>query len=100
MQLQSPRSLRRFYLEWVEDQIEAFKDSIPRGELINLADEVIRELRVSPKGQYQLTEVLLCEAVDRKIFRLLKLPDYRSWAATQRAQQPAPTPAEAASASI
>jgi hypothetical protein len=42
---------------------------------------VIEELRVDDGGQYQLTELLLCTAVDRKIFRLLRLPGYRSWCA-------------------
>lgn len=71
--------MRRDYLEWVEDQIEAYKESIPRAQLLSLADEVISELRIDREGQYQLTELLLCTAVDRKIFRLLDLPGYRSW---------------------
>lgn len=79
MQLESSRSLRRTYLEWVEEQIECYKESVPRGELLSLADEVIRELEINQQGQYQLTELLLCTAVDRKIFRLLKLPGYRAW---------------------
>jgi hypothetical protein len=73
------RSLRRSYLEWVEDQIEQYKESIPRTELLSLADGVVDQLRVNRQGQYQLTEMLLCEAVDRHIFRMLKLPDYRTW---------------------
>ena len=73
------RSLRRIYLEWVEARIEAYKDDMPRNELLQLADEIVEELRVSRKGQYQLTEVLLCAAMDRKIFRELKLPGYRRW---------------------
>jgi len=73
------RSLRRIYLEWVEARIEAYKDEMPRNELLQLADEIVEELRVSRKGQYQLTEVLLCAAMDRKIFHELKLPGYRRW---------------------
>lgn len=79
MKPQSSRSLRRAYLDWVDNQIEDFKETIPRSDLLRLADEVVDELRVTQKGQYQLTELLLCTAVDRKIFRLLKLPKYRSW---------------------
>jgi hypothetical protein len=71
--------MRRSYLEWVEMQIESYKDSVPRADLLGLADEVIEELRVDDGGQYQLTELLLCTAVDRKIFRLLRLPGFRSW---------------------
>lgn len=86
-------SRRRSYLEWVEEQIEAYKESVSRSELLGVADEVVTELRVNAKGQYQLTEVLLAEAVDRKIFRLLKLPAYRSWAAEHpAASRVAPDP--------
>ena len=85
MQLRSSRSLRLSYLDWVEDQIESYKDAVSRSDLLHLAEEAVDELRVSQEGQYQLTEVLLCEAVDRKIFRLLKLPGYRSWCASHPA---------------
>jgi hypothetical protein len=83
----SPRSLRRAYLEWVETQVEDFKDSIPRTRLLAIADSVVGELRLSQGGQYQLTEVLLCDAVNRHLFRLLKLPGYRAWC-EQRATAP------------
>ena len=92
MHSQSSRSLRRAYLEWVEEQVENFKDSIPRSELLQLADQVIEELRVNQRGQYQLTEMLLCEAVDRKIFRSLRLPGYRAWCA-RAARSPGDAPA-------
>jgi hypothetical protein len=78
------RSLRRTYLEWVDEQIEEYKDLVPRSELLLLADRVIEEQRVNQQGQYQITEVLLCEAVDRAIFRILKLPSYRTWRGTFR----------------
>jgi hypothetical protein len=83
MQLPTTRSLRRAYLEWVEQQIEAYKETVPRIALLDLADDVVRELRITNRGQYQLTELLLCDAVDRKIFQMLKLPGYRSWRASQ-----------------
>ena len=84
MSSQSSPSLRRAYLDWVEERIDEFKETIPRNDLLRLADEVVDELRVTQKGQYQLTELLLCTAVDRKIFRLLRLPSYRSWRASQQ----------------
>lgn len=61
--------------------MEAYKDSVCRSELLRLADTVVEELGVTKRGQYQLTELLLCSAVDRKIFRMLKLPGYRTWRA-------------------
>ena len=87
MNPQSPRSLRRAYLEWVEEQVEEFKDAIPRSRLLAIADEVVGELRLSRGGQYQLTEVLLCDAMNRHLFKLLKLPGYRAWC-EQRARAP------------
>jgi len=89
MNAQSPRSLRRAYLEWVEEQVEEFKDAIPRSRLLAIADEVVGDLRLSRGGQYQLTEVLLCDAMNRHLFRLLKLPGYRAWC-EQRALAPIP----------
>lgn len=94
--LKQTRSLRRAYLEWVDEQIEEYKDLVPRSELLLLADRVIEELRVNQQGQYQITELLLCEAVDRAIFRLLKLPSYRSWQSTYPPlAEPEPGPAPA-----
>lgn len=81
IQLGSSRSLRRAYVDWVEEQVEAYKDSVPRSELLRLADTVVEELAVTKRGQYLLTELLLCSAVDRKIFRMLRLPGYRTWRA-------------------
>jgi hypothetical protein len=86
---ETPRSLRRAYVEWVEEQIEEFKERIPRSHLLAIADEVVNELRMNPEGQYQLTELLLCNAMDRRILRMLKLPGYRAWCA-QRAAEHAP----------
>jgi hypothetical protein len=86
----SHRSLRRAYLEWVEEQVEAFKDRVPRGQLLDLADEVCSDLRVSSGGQYQLTELLLCSAINRRIYRMLKLPGFRAWVEQQRADAMAP----------
>lgn len=81
----SAPSLRQVYEQWVEDQIEEYKDSVPRADLLRLADEVCEQLRINQRGQYQLTEMLLCTAVDRKIFKLLGLPGYRTWSRARRA---------------
>ena len=98
-QLPSSSSLRRLYLDWVEEQIEDFKDSVPRSELLRIADEVVADLQVNRKGQYQLTELLLLEEVDRTLFRRLKLPSFRVWSNAYRERirreneaRPAPPP--------
>ena len=81
----STQTNREKYLEWVEDQIEQYKDSVSRSDLLRLADEAVADLRVNRRGQYQITELLLCDAVDRKIFNLLKLPGYATWSSARRA---------------
>ncbi len=86
--MSTPASVRGAYLEWVEEQIENYKESIPRADLLSLAEDVVNDLRVDQEGQYQLTEILLCTAVDRKIFRLLKLPGYQSWRQSRRSAKP------------
>jgi len=93
MNPQSPRSLRRAYLEWVEERVEEFKDAIPRSRLLNIADEVVGDLRLSRGGQYQLTEVLLCDAMNRHLFQLLKLPGYRAWCEQRATEGDAPAEA-------
>jgi hypothetical protein len=87
-QLSSSASLRHLYQEWVEEQLEEFKDSVPRSELLEIADQVVAALQVNRKGQYQLTELLLMEEVDRTLFRRLKLPGFAAWAAAYRESPP------------
>ena len=70
---------RHLYLAWLEDQIEDYKASLTRDELLSLADEAVNTLFHSPDGQYPLTEILLCDAVDALLFQRLSLPDYKQW---------------------
>gem|GEM_PF-2783195 len=86
----SSGSLRRAYLDWVEEQIEDFKETVSRSDLLRIADDVVAELRMTNGGQYQLTEMLLWDAVDRRIFRLLDLPGYRAWRAARRSGEQGP----------
>lgn len=70
---------RQLYLAWIEQRIEDYKDSISRDELLEVADEAVRELWANPEGQYTLTEVVLADAVDMLLFRRLGLPSYKQW---------------------
>lgn len=72
-------SPRQRYIDWVEDQIEEYKASLTREELMVLADEAVRELFDANDGQYPLTEILLRDAVDSLLFDRLHLPSYRTW---------------------
>lgn len=72
-------SSRHRYLDWVEEQIEEQKASLTRDELLQLADEAVRQLFDAHDGQYPLTEMMLCDEVDALIFRQLRLPTFRQW---------------------
>ena len=70
---------RQQYLEWVEHQLEEYKSTLTRDELLDIAEQAVECLQAGPDGQYALTELLLCDAVDRLLFERLGLPDFRRW---------------------
>jgi hypothetical protein len=71
------RSLKHEYELFVENEIESYKESVPRSVLLGIGDEAVSVLSREP--QFALTELLLCEEVDRIIFRRLRLPTYQTW---------------------
>ena len=71
------RSLRYEYELFVEEEIENYKESIPRGALLAIGDEAVAAL--GEQAQFALTELLLVQEVDRIIFRRLRLPSYQTW---------------------
>jgi hypothetical protein len=75
---------RRLYEEWVEEQLEEYKSALTRDELLDMAELAIQQLFDTPTGQYALTEILLCDAVDALLFEKLNLPDFRSWSRSRR----------------
>jgi hypothetical protein len=77
MNAQPTRSLRHEYELYVEDEIENYKESVPRSVLLSIGDDAVSALSTQP--QLALTELLLCEEVDRIIFRRLRLPSYQTW---------------------
>lgn len=74
-----PASLTQQYAEYVMQRIENFKNSMPRDELLRLADEAMAEIHCADEDQFVLTEVVMAEAVDRLIMRRLSLRSYRRW---------------------
>ncbi|NUO63837.1 MAG: hypothetical protein HOQ12_11010 [Gemmatimonadaceae bacterium] len=72
-----PRSLKHEYELYVEEEIEHYKESIPRSALLAIGDEAVAVL--ARDSQLSLTEILLCEEVDRIIFSRLRLPTYQTW---------------------
>lgn len=77
MAAHTPRSLRHEYELYVEQEIEAYKDSVPRSVLLSIGDEAVASLAAQP--QMALTELLLWEEVDRIIALRLRLPNYATW---------------------
>jgi hypothetical protein len=71
------RSLRHEYELYIEQEIENYKESIPRSALLAIGDEAVAKIAAEP--QFALTELLLLEEVDRLISRRLRLPKYDTW---------------------
>ena len=81
LQPRRPRqqSLRQEYAEFLEQQIEEYKEELSREDLLAIADDAVRELEMASEEQLVLTEVLVLEHVDRLIMQRLKLPTFRKW---------------------
>lgn len=75
--ISSPRSLKYEYELFVESEIEHYKDSISRSALLKIGDEAVAALRAA--DQIGLTELLVCDEVDRLIARRLRLPSFATW---------------------
>lgn len=77
MGARTTRSLKHEYSLFIEQEIENYKESIPRSALLAIGDEAAT--RIASEAQFSLTELLLCEEVDRIISKRLRLPKYDSW---------------------
>ncbi|MFZ5625184.1 MAG: hypothetical protein ACOY71_12275 [Gemmatimonadota bacterium] len=75
----SPPSLKQQYQDYLMQRIEAYKNSLPRDELLRLGDEASVELQAASEEQFVLTEVMMMETVDRLIMKRLRLKSYRRW---------------------
>ncbi len=73
----SPRSLKYEYEQYVEREIEDYKDSVSRSALLKIGDEAVAVLR--NEAQTTLTEIVVWQEVDRIIARRLRLPTYATW---------------------
>lgn len=71
------RSLKHEYELFVEQEIENYKESVPRSVLLSIGDDAVRAL--AEQHQFALTELLLVDEVDRIIFMRLRLPAYATW---------------------
>jgi hypothetical protein len=77
MATRTARSLRHEYELYIEQEIENYKESIPRSAILAIGDEAAAKL--ASAQQFVLTELLLLEEVDRIIAKRLRLPKYDTW---------------------
>ena len=77
MSVRGPKSLRHEYSQYVDREIEAYKDSVSREHLCGIADFAQSAL----EGELQLgmRDVLLAAEVDRIIAKRLKIPSFETW---------------------
>jgi len=73
----SPRSLKHEYDLYVENEIESYKDSISRTALLKIGDEAVAALQ--GQMQFAMSELLLCDEVDKIIRKRLRIPAYSTW---------------------
>jgi hypothetical protein len=71
------RSLKHEYAVYLEQEIEDYKESVPRSVLLSIGDDAVQAL--AGEQQFALTELLLCDEVDKIIFKRLRLPSYVTW---------------------
>ena len=71
------RSLKYEYSVFLDREIEDYKESVQRSVLLSIGDEAVRLM--GAQAQFSLTEVLLCDEVDKIIFKRLRLPRYETW---------------------
>ena len=77
MATRTTRSLKHEYGLFIEQEIENYKESIPRSAILTIGDEAAA--RLASQQQFALTELLLCEEVDKIISGRLRLPSYNTW---------------------
>ena len=73
----APRSLKHEYDLYVENEIDAYKESISRTALLKIGDEAVASLRSDP--QFAMNELLLVAEVDKIIRKRRRIPSYATW---------------------
>lgn len=72
-----PRSLRHEYELYVEQEIENYKESVPRHVILSIGSDAVDLL--TSQTQLALTELLLCAEVDRIISQRIGIPSFATW---------------------
>ena len=77
MDQSAPRSLRHEYELYVEEEIESYKDSISRTNLLKIGDEAVAVLL--GQAQFAMNELLIWDEVDKIIRKRKRIPTYATW---------------------
>jgi hypothetical protein len=80
-------SLKQEYDDYVEREIEDYKDRVSRSALLKIADEAV--VCLHDQEQVTLNELVLLHEVDRIITKRLRIPTYSSWARRRRKEMAA-----------
>ncbi len=75
-------SLKQEYEEFVEREVEDYKDRVSRSAILKIADEAVE--RLHEQEQVTLNELVLCDEVDRIITARLRIPSFQAWARKRR----------------
>lgn len=70
-------SLRHEYEQYVEQEIENYKFSLPRDSILRIGDEAVVSLRA--REQPEFSELVIWAEVDEIIRRRLRIPSYATW---------------------
>lgn len=70
-------SLRHEYEQYVEQEIENYKFSLPRAMILRIGDEAVAFLREQEQSEFN--ELVIWAEVDQIIRRRLRLPSYAAW---------------------
>ena len=73
MSSRTARSLRHEYELYLEQEIENYKESIPRGAILAIGDEAVASLRA--KEQIELDEIVIGESLDLAIGHRVAVAD-------------------------
>ncbi len=73
----APRSLKHEYDMFVENEIELYKDTISRTNLLKIGDEAVAALEA--EAQFAMNELVLCDEVDKIIRKRQRIPSYATW---------------------
>ena len=71
------QSLKYDYEVYVEREVENYKESIPRLAILAIGDEAVRV--IAARAQFELHDVVLCEEVNKIIFKRLGLLSFAAW---------------------